>query len=189
MALAKFGTFSNLLGTTSSAREADPGTPTFSFYRAGYSSKYLTLVTDELETNKYVGDGEYPLLQFPTRQEMNMISTWDVAPYTAKAGSIPFAYIGGKFIVTSAQYNAAGDREYEVRDGGRHDDVGHERGLQAGGSGCWLPGRGPVRPDPRPARVGLLAAPPSLIGITRPPARLKRPGDSGGLVWCQLAAV
>jgi hypothetical protein len=107
MALAKFGTFSNLQGTTSSTREADPGTPTFSFYRAGYSSQYLALATDELETSKYVGDGEYPLLQFPTRQEMTMISAWDVAPYTATTGSIPFAYIGGKFIFTSAQYNAA----------------------------------------------------------------------------------
>jgi hypothetical protein len=106
MALAKFGTFSHLLGTTSSAREADPGTPTFSFYGARYSSKYLSLVTDELESNKYVGDGDYPVLQFPTRQEMNMLSRWDVAPYTATTDSIPFAYIGGKFLLTSGQYDA-----------------------------------------------------------------------------------
>jgi hypothetical protein len=107
MALAKFGTFSNLLGTTSSARDADPGTPTFSFYGARYSSKYLSLVTDELESNKYVGDGTYPVLQFPTRQEVNLLSRWDVAPYTAKTGSIPFGYIGGKFLLTTAQYDAS----------------------------------------------------------------------------------
>jgi hypothetical protein len=108
MALSKFGTFSNLLGTTSSARDADPGTPTFSFYGARYSSKYLSLVTDELESNRYVGDGTYPVLQFPTRQEVNLLSRWDVAPYTAKTGSIPFAYIGGKFLLlTTAQYDAS----------------------------------------------------------------------------------
>jgi Domain of unknown function (DUF929) len=108
MALSKFGTFSNLLGTTSSTREADPGTPTFSFYGATYVSKYLTLVTDELETNKYNPLArEYPLLQFPTRPEMKLISTWDVAPYTTTPGSIPFAYIGGKFLITSAQYDAS----------------------------------------------------------------------------------
>lgn len=108
MALSKFGTFTSLTGTTSSARDASPSTPTFSFYGATYSSKYLSLVTDELETNTYstLAD-EYPLLQFPTRQEMSMISTWDVAPYTTKASSIPFAYMGGKFLITGAQYDAS----------------------------------------------------------------------------------
>jgi hypothetical protein len=108
MALSKFGAFSHLPGTTSSVREADPGTPTFSFYQASYSSKYLALVSDELETSTYSPlAGEYPLLQFPTRQETNMINTWDVAPYTTLTGSIPFAYIGGKFLLTSAQYDAS----------------------------------------------------------------------------------
>jgi hypothetical protein len=63
MALSKFGTFTTLKGTTTSATGTNPKTPTFSFYGATYSSKYLTLVTDELETNTDVGEGEYPLLQ------------------------------------------------------------------------------------------------------------------------------
>jgi hypothetical protein len=108
MALSKFGTFSNLMGTTSSSRETSPRTPTFSFYGATYSSKYLTLITDELETNRYnPAAREYPLLQFPSRQEMSIINAWDVAPYTTKRGSIPFAYMGGKFLITSAQYDAS----------------------------------------------------------------------------------
>jgi hypothetical protein len=107
MALSKFGTFTTLKGTTSSATTASPKTPTFSFYGAAYSSKYLTLVTDELETNTDVGGGEYPLLQPPTAQEMTMMNAWDRAPYTTIKASLPFAYIGGKFLLTTAQYDAS----------------------------------------------------------------------------------
>lgn len=35
-----------------------------------------------------------------------MMSAWDRAPYTTIATSIPFAYIGGKFVLTTAQYDA-----------------------------------------------------------------------------------
>jgi hypothetical protein len=107
MALSKFGTFTTLKGTTSSATGTSPKTPTFSFYGATYSSKYLTLVTDELETNTNVGEGEYPLLQPPTTQEMTMMNAWDRAPYTTITLSLPFAYIGGKFLLTTAQYDAS----------------------------------------------------------------------------------
>jgi hypothetical protein len=106
MALSKFGTFSNLQGTASSSGEADPDTPSFSFYGATYTSKYLTLDTDELESNVDEGHGEFPLLQPPTAQEMTMLNTWDLRPYTSTTDSIPFAYMGGKFLLTSAQYSA-----------------------------------------------------------------------------------
>jgi hypothetical protein len=107
MALSKFGAFGNLTGTASSDRESSPSTPTFSFYGAGYSSPYLSLITDELESSVYSPLArEYPLLQFPTKQEMSFISDWDVAPYTSTNGSLPFAYLGGEFLLTSAQYDA-----------------------------------------------------------------------------------
>ena len=108
MALSKFGTFTTLMGTTSSTTGVSPRIPTFSFYGAAYSSRYLTLVTDELETNTDEGGGEYPLLQAPTSQELTMINAWDRAPYTTTRASIPFAYIGGKFLLTNAQYDASG---------------------------------------------------------------------------------
>jgi hypothetical protein len=38
---------------------------------------------------------------------VNLLSRWDVAPYTAKTNSIPFAYIGGKFLLTTSQYDAS----------------------------------------------------------------------------------
>jgi hypothetical protein len=107
MALSKFGTFTTLKGTTSSAAGTSPKTPTFSFYGATYSSRYLTLVTDELETSTDVGGGEYPLLQPPTTQEMTLMNAWDRAPYTTITLSLPFAYIGGRFLLTTAQYDAS----------------------------------------------------------------------------------
>ena len=187
MALVKFGTFSNLPGTTSLAREADPGTPTFSFYRAGYSSKYLTLVTDELETNTYIpAASEYPLLQFPTRQEMNMISTWDVAPYTAKTGSIPFAYIGGKFIVTSAQYNAGAIASMNFATAARIMTSGTSAvSKQVEAAAGYLVGDLCALTHDQPASV-CSQLPPSLIGITRPPVQVQRPAVSGSR-WRSLA--
>ena len=107
MALSKFGTFTTLPGTASSAAGASPETPTFSFYGASYSSRYLTLVTDEMETSTDEGGGEYPLLQPPTAQEMTIMDAWDRAPYTAVSTSLPFAYLGGRFLLTSAQYDAS----------------------------------------------------------------------------------
>jgi hypothetical protein len=107
MALSKFGTFTTLKGTTSAATGASPRIPTFSFYGAAYSSRYLTLVTDELETSTDVGGGEYPLLQPPTTQEMTLMTAWDRAPFTAVKTSLPFAYLGGRFLLTTAQYDAS----------------------------------------------------------------------------------
>ena len=108
MALSKFGTFSKLSRTTSSSVDKDPNTPTFSFYGVQYTSKYLTIVTDEEETSAYnSAAGEYPLLQAPTLQELRLINTWDVAPYSTEDGLLPFAYIGGRFLQVGAQYDAS----------------------------------------------------------------------------------
>jgi hypothetical protein len=107
MALSTFGTFTDLAATTSSATQTGLKIPTFSFYGAGYTSEYLALVTDEMETNTDMGGGEYPLLQPPTRQEMALMTAWDRAPYTTINASLPFVYIGGRFILTTAQYDAS----------------------------------------------------------------------------------
>lgn len=101
MALSKFGTFSHLSGTTSSSTDVNASTPTFTFYGSKYSSKYLAFLTDEQETNT-----QQPL-QAPTALEQRLINKWDVSPYTTQSGSIPFAYLGGRFLVTGIQYDAS----------------------------------------------------------------------------------
>ena len=51
MALSKFGTFSGLKGTTSSATDVDASTPTFSFYGSKFTSRYITFEPVELYKN------------------------------------------------------------------------------------------------------------------------------------------
>ena len=67
MALSKFGTFTGLKGTSSSAIDTNPSTPTFSFYGSTYKSPYISFVPVELQTNTYSASlGTYPTLQTPT---------------------------------------------------------------------------------------------------------------------------
>jgi len=107
MALSKFGTFTGLRGTTSSAIDTNPSTPTFSFYGSTYKSPYISFVPVELETNTYSASlGGYPTLQTPTSSQNALMAKWDVAPYTTEDGSIPFVYLNGKYLITGAQYVA-----------------------------------------------------------------------------------
>jgi Domain of unknown function (DUF929) len=108
MALSKFGTFTGLRGTTSSAIDTNPSTPTFSFYGSTYKSPYISFVPVEIETNTYSASlGGYPTLQKPTASQNALMAKWDVAPYTTQPGSIPFVYMDGKYLITGAQYVAS----------------------------------------------------------------------------------
>jgi hypothetical protein len=103
MALSKFGKFGTIRGTTSSATDVNASTPTFSFYKVSYKSKYLSFVPVEETTNNYA------TLQNPTPAQQAIITTYDGPPYTAAAnkGSIPFLYIGGKYVSIGTSYDAS----------------------------------------------------------------------------------
>jgi thiol-disulfide isomerase/thioredoxin len=107
MALAKFGTFSNLRRVASSADDVYPSTPTFSFYGSTYTSRFVSFAPVELNSNKVSpSSGSFAVLQYPTRLELRLFEQWDKAPYTSEAGGIPFVYIAGRYLVTGAQYDA-----------------------------------------------------------------------------------
>ena len=107
MALAKFGTFSDLKATSSSPDDVDPSTPTFSFYGATYASRFVSLDAVELFSNKMSSSsGSYAVLRVPTKQEFQLLTEWDKPPYTSAAGGIPFVYIAGRYLITAAQYDA-----------------------------------------------------------------------------------
>ncbi|MGH9104310.1 MAG: DUF929 family protein [Acidimicrobiales bacterium] len=106
MALSKFGTFSGLRGTTSSATDVNPSTPTFSFYGSTYTSKYLSFVPVEEENN--TGGA----LQSPTPAQDSLVAQWDAPPYVpaqdaGQGDPIPFVYLGGTYILTGNQYDAS----------------------------------------------------------------------------------
>jgi hypothetical protein len=108
VALARFGTFSNLKTTQSSALDQFPNTHTFSFHGASYSSPWIAFTGVEMESNRQQGDGYAPLEQ-PTAEQQRLLNTYDRSPYlgaNASAGGIPFVDFGGKFLVSGATYFA-----------------------------------------------------------------------------------
>jgi hypothetical protein len=109
MALSKFGTFTHLVGTTSSPTDVDPSSPSFSFYGPTYSSPELVFLGDEMFNNHGVGASGYPVLQQPTAEEQALFTKYDAPPYVSAAGSggIPFTYLAGRFVLVGPQWLGA----------------------------------------------------------------------------------
>jgi Domain of unknown function (DUF929) len=103
-ALSRFGTFSGLKATHSSSIDVFPSTPTLSFHGSTYTSPYLVFTPVETNTNVIQGDG-YVTLEKPTAEEEQLLTTYDVAPYTTTDGAIPFLYFAGKYISVGATYD------------------------------------------------------------------------------------
>jgi hypothetical protein len=95
VALSRFGTFSNLQQIHSA--QTDGNIATFSFYGAHYTSPYLTFTPVENETR------DSKPLQQPTKAESAL---WYKYTYNSSSGSVsfPFIDIGGKYVLTTAQY-------------------------------------------------------------------------------------
>lgn len=106
VALSRFGTWSNLGATTSSASDVYPNTPTLSFHGAGYTSKYVTFAGYETQTNT-ASNGQYAPLDTLPPADQQLLSTYDQPPYVASdaAGSIPFLDIAGQYIGSGASYS------------------------------------------------------------------------------------
>ena len=66
VALSRFGSFSGLRTMHSSSTDVYPNTPTWTFYKSSYTSKYLTFTPVEETTNVPDGSGGYMPLQSPT---------------------------------------------------------------------------------------------------------------------------
>ena len=103
VALSRFGTFSGLRTTRSAIangagqHEPYPATPTWTFYRSRYTSRYLTFTAVELQTN--VPDpetGGYTGLQTLTAAQQELMTRYD------SAGSIPFIDIGNAYVQMSS---------------------------------------------------------------------------------------
>lgn len=113
IALSRFGTWSGLGNTTSSSIDVYASTPTFTFLKTKYSSKYLVFKGIEELNNVYNSStGSYGKLQTPTKAEQAIFSKYDTPKYipgmtAADTGSIPFITMGNKFIVSGASYTPA----------------------------------------------------------------------------------
>jgi hypothetical protein len=105
IALSRFGTFSGLTTTTSSATDTFPSTPTFTFRGSSYRSQYLDFVAVELLGNQPGPDGSYKRLQSLTPEQQALVSRYDAAPYTGTPGAIPFIDFGNRFELSGSMYS------------------------------------------------------------------------------------
>ena len=105
VALSRFGTFKGLSTTKSSSRDQYPNTPTWTFYKSSYTSKYLAFSSVEETTNQLASNGQgYEPLQTPTAAQQALLAKYDAPPYVPanSKGAIPFVYIGGKYLISGA---------------------------------------------------------------------------------------
>jgi hypothetical protein len=98
-AVSRFGTLSGLSLIHSSPSDIYPSTPTLSFARASYTSKYLAFVPVE-----WFGEAADPsnpfghvYLQHPTAQEKALFATYG-------SQAIPFLDIGNRYVLPQVQF-------------------------------------------------------------------------------------
>jgi hypothetical protein len=100
VALSRFGTFSGLHFIHSSSTDVYPNTPTLSFYKSSYTSKYVTFTPVEWYTVTHT------VLQPPTSAQLALFKKYNGPPYVpaADAGSFPFVNIGNQALIIGSQY-------------------------------------------------------------------------------------
>jgi thiol-disulfide isomerase/thioredoxin len=98
-AVSRFGALSGLRFIHSSPTDAYPSTPTLTFYKSSYTSRYLTFVP--VEWYGEAADASTPLrhvyLQQATPQQAALFTRY-------AGGSIPFVDIGNQYLLPQTQY-------------------------------------------------------------------------------------
>jgi hypothetical protein len=97
VALSKFGTLSPLHGIHSSSTDVDPSTPTLTFYKSTYTSKYLTFTPVENETVSSTP------LQATTKAQQ---AIWVKYSPPGQLG-YPFIDFGNKYLMSLPVYDPA----------------------------------------------------------------------------------
>jgi len=103
VALSRFGSFSGLRLIHSSSTDVYANTPTISFYRASYASKYLVFTTTEAETVTHAP------LQPLTALDIALMKKYDAPPYVPSGynDSFPFVDFANKYVIDGASYSPA----------------------------------------------------------------------------------
>src|SRR6266705_3143988 len=101
VALSRFGTLSGVKFIHSSANDTPASIPTMTFYKAGYTSKYISFTAVEMQ------DVNRATLQAPTAAQNAVLTKYDAPPQvpSSEAGSIPFIDFGNKFLASGASYS------------------------------------------------------------------------------------
>jgi hypothetical protein len=101
-ALGRFGALSGTRFIHSSPTDVYPDTPTMSFYKSSYTSKYVAFVPVEWYSEKpdSATPTGYAYLQQPTPQQAALINRYS-------GGGFPFVDIGNRYVVSGVQYLAS----------------------------------------------------------------------------------
>jgi len=90
--------------------EAYPGTPTFTFVKTHYKSKYLVFNSIEQYTNVWDNATNfYSTLQTPSKVEAAVFKKYDTSTYipgitSQQDYSIPFVSIGNRYLISGASF-------------------------------------------------------------------------------------
>ncbi|MGP8058575.1 MAG: DUF929 family protein [Acidimicrobiales bacterium] len=105
--LARFGKWENLGDMESSTSDVFPGTQTFTFVKAKFTSPYVGLQTAEVYSNQPSASGGYEPLQRVTSAQNALVTTYDSSKYFpgSQGNSFPFVSIGNKALVSGASYS------------------------------------------------------------------------------------
>jgi thiol-disulfide isomerase/thioredoxin len=104
-ALSRFGKFSHLGFIHSSSTDVDPSTPTLTFYKSSYASKYVDFESTEARNDTNTANLE-PL----TALDKQLMAKYDVPPYVPSASdndSFPFVDFANKYVIDGASYDPA----------------------------------------------------------------------------------
>ncbi len=101
MALARFGTFSNLQEMMSSSTDVDPNTKTFTFHGSTYTSSVVDFQPVEME------DRNRQPFETPSAQISQIFSSVNRPPYTSLAGGFPFLDVAGRFTLRTTSIDPA----------------------------------------------------------------------------------
>jgi hypothetical protein len=110
IALSRFGTWAGLGNISSYSGDQYPNTPSFTFARAAYKSKYVTFVGVEAYADYLNAAGSnYATLQTPTAAENALVAKYDTPKYIkgltkSQGNPIPFITFANKFLVSGASY-------------------------------------------------------------------------------------
>ncbi len=111
IALSRFGTWKGLGNMASYAHDTYPNTPTFTFVKSSYTSKYIAFKSVEEYTNYLNAAGSnYQLLQTPTKAQRALVQKYDTPKYIpgltkSQGNPIPFITMDNKFLVSGASFS------------------------------------------------------------------------------------
>jgi hypothetical protein len=106
VALSRFGSFSGLGETHSSTVDVFPGTRTFTFHGASYTSPYVAFSGVETETNTPSSTGGYTALEPLTPEQRELMQRYDLTRFTGTtAQAIPFLDVGGRYVLAGSSFS------------------------------------------------------------------------------------